>query len=588
MPFDKKEKIMYLKLTTTNWGKLQFVIKEKQKDYDFFEKDDISIFVYGYPFHASMSSWVSANDIYQLYLKKELNFIEELEGIYAIVIIDKMKEDCFVIIDRYGIYSLFYSKNNNHLILSDNISEIITHIPDIKLNQKSIIEYLNFGFKLGKKTHIEDIYEFESSTMYRINKRLQITEETYWNYLDKSNEERITNENFREIFNAHIMNAMILEKKVSLPITGGLDTRTILSACISKKQKLHCYTHGIKKSRDLKLAQKICNYFEINHSVYELNDKWIQNIPSMLEKNAEIFNGLIPSLTFLHVEESYKKEDKKGEVFISGILGNEIWRCLLGREVDDSMNIDDVSLAITKHYINKTGKLTNIYKGHNDKKIINSIKHSVKKELLKVKNAIDPITLTELFVYRNYCSNWASNSLKATGKHFKIVAAFLQKDLLQHNRLLSLERKTNGFIQKYIISKNSSYLTNVPLDARDWRHGVTIKNNLSLRIKGYLPVLHICFRYVANKVCKKIFKMDIFRPLHFTNYSDWLAKYHKKFLLEVLSYEKMVTKEFFKKKELEKIVDLFLNGDRSLTQFMVRLISLETWLKKVKEDMQVI
>lgn len=579
----RRKEFMYLKLTTDNWDRLRFTIRDKQKDYDSIEKDKISIFIYGYPFNVSTGKWISSNDVYQLYLGKELNFIEYVEGVYAIIIFDKIKEECFIIIDRYGVYSLFYLRNNSYVILSDNINEIITLMPHIKLNQQSIIEYLNFGFKLGNKTHIGNIYEFESSKIYQINKKLEMKGKIYWKFLAKSKEDKIKKENFREIFNAHIKTAMNLEKKISLPLTGGLDTRTILSACIHKKQRLHCYTHGVKNVPDVKLARKICNHFGIKHSVYELNEEWIKNIPSKLEKNADIFNGLVPSLTFMHVKESYEKEDNKGELFLSGLLGNEIWRCLLGREVISSSNIDDVSLIITKRYTSINKRLIDIYKDYSGKEIMNLIKESVKNELLKDKNAKEPIAFSELFVFRNYCSNWASNSLKSTGKHFKIFAAFLQKDLLQYLPLLSLKEKERGFIQKYIITKNNSYIANLLLDVVDLRHGATVRKNLSARLKEYMTLLPRYFRSAINKISKKLFKLDIFRLPYFTDYASWLRNHHKNFLLEVLSYEKMVTKDFFKKEELEKIVNLFLNGDNSLAEFIVRLISLEIWLKRVSE-----
>ena len=54
---------MYLKLTTDSWDALQFVIQDKQKDYDCFQKNSIDVFVYGYPFCASTGSWVTANEI---------------------------------------------------------------------------------------------------------------------------------------------------------------------------------------------------------------------------------------------------------------------------------------------------------------------------------------------------------------------------------------------------------------------------------------------------------------------------------------------------------------------------------------------
>ena len=43
----------------------------------------------------------------------------------------------------------------------------------------------------------------------------------------------------------------------------------------------------------------------------------------------------------------------------------------------------------------------------------------------------------------------------------------------------------------------------------------------------------------------------------------------------------MFARELFQKPELERIVNRFLNGDNSLTRFIVGLLSLEVWLRRV-------
>jgi len=565
---------MHLKLTKGNWDNLKFVVSRKQKDYQHLDKDDVGIFIYGYPFDYSTDSWITADGVYQLYSENELSFIHDIEGIYTIVILDKTKEKCFVIADRYGVYSMFYSRTHNHIILSDVISEIVPHMSGIRLNQESIIEYLNFGFKLGNKTHIEDIYEVESAIVYEISSDLEMTGEIYWEFQGKSAEDKMTKEEFLKIFNAHMATAMRLSEKVCLPLTGGLDTRTILSACLSEKERLHCYTHGTKDNSDVKIAQTICRDLGIQHSCYELNEEWIATIPFMAEVNAEMLNGLVSSIDSVHVEESYMKEEGKGELFISGVLGNEIWRCIIGNKVVKATNLDDIASITIRHLAAMDPNTVGIC--YRDEDTINLLRESVKKELLKSKNKEDPVALAEAFTFRNYCSNWASNSLKASGKHFKMVPAFLHRDLTPQIPLLSLAEKTSGYIQKYIIIRNNPYLASLPLDT-----GRTVTNDFSVKLKGDIIFLFRAFRIVMNMLSQKIFKADIIKFPYFTDYPGWFRSYHRKYVLDVLSYNTIATKDFFKRQELEKLVNAFLDGDSSLLRFMAGLLSLEIWLRKV-------
>ena len=582
---------MHLTLTTANWDRVGFVITAKQKDYDYVEKDDVSVFIYGYPFNDFTISWISAEDVYQLYSRDELHFVNDIEGLYTIVILDKVEGKCYVITDRYGVYSLFYCEVPSHVVLADTVSEIAAQMSRVKLNHQSVIEYLHLGLRLGNKTHIEDIYEFRPSTICEINRDLQMTQRRYWTLLGRPESDRIIEEDFREAFDAHIMTAMSLEQRISLPLTGGLDTRAILSACIPSKEKLHCYTHGVKDSNDVKTAQKICQYFGVEHSFYELNEEWIENIPRKLEDNAEIFNGLIPSLWFIHVQESYKKEENEGELLITGVLGNELWRCSLGRRVARSMNldptnrtsanIDDLALVITNLYASIDARLGDVYGDYSTEEIRRTIREAVREELLEAEHTNDPVALSEFFSFRCFCSNWAGNSLKATGKHFKVFAAFLQRDLLREIPLMILDKKAQGHIEKYIVAKNDPYLANVLLDLEDISHGVVIGGSMGLRFRGSTLLLSRKVKMGLNMMARRILKKDIFRIPYFTDYPNWLRNYHKAFVQEVLSYDKMVVKELFKKQELEGIVNAFLSGDDSLTRFVVGLLCLEIWLRRI-------
>lgn len=543
---------MYLKLTTTDLNRSEFVIDNKQKDYDYIEKDKIIIFIYGYPFNSSINSWISSNDVYQTYLRNGFDFVEDIEGIYSILIFDKIKNKCFLITDCYGVYNLFYLKNHKHIIISDTVGEIINHMQYVKLNKRSIIEYLNFGFKLGNKTHIEDIYVFESSAIYEINNELEITEKFYWNILDVTEKDKITKEKFRTIFNEHVLTAMSLSKKVSLPLTGGLDTRSILSACIPNMERLHCYTHGPRNHNDVKLAQKICEHFGINHNSYTWDENWIKELPSNFEKNASMFNGLFP-LGFLHVIESFKKESLDQELFITGVLGNQLFRHHpLGNKIVDSTDLDDVSLFIIQSlpsvfYLKTdlTYYYNNLFISYNGKEVIDLIRESIKTELKKAKNIKNALDLTEFFLFSTYCSNVASNSLKLTGKYFKVFLPFFHKDLLQQTHFMSLKEKTQGSIQKYIICENSSYLGDLPY----------VSSNRAIK---YIKLF-------TNKVSQKLVKRNVFNSPAIIDYNRWIRNYHTDFLLDVLDYEKMITKGLFRKQEFEKIVDPFLNENQSLT-----------------------
>jgi hypothetical protein len=70
---------MYIKLHAHDWDKNQIIISEDQMDYDLTENNDITVFIYGYPFNPKTGMWVSGSYVISLYLKNNINFIHEID-----------------------------------------------------------------------------------------------------------------------------------------------------------------------------------------------------------------------------------------------------------------------------------------------------------------------------------------------------------------------------------------------------------------------------------------------------------------------------------------------------------------------------
>ena len=310
---------------------------ELSLDWKLFEIEKRSIYIYGYPFHCRLKRWVHPKDINEWIQNDNFDFLSEIDGIYTILILGLKN---YVITDRYGVYTLFYKKTNNSIIISDSIHKILDCSLNYELNNDSVYEFLNFGFKIGNKTLIKDIYEFEGAFIYSFTNDLIIKSEKYWNIFD--NQDLMSKEKFRLCFNKRVKLASKLESAISLPLTGGLDTRNILSSCITFKEQLHCYTHGETDIEDRLLAKIICNHFEIEHSARSWDINWIKKIPKLLEQNALMFNGN-NGLFYIHVIESLKKESKNQKLFLSGVLGNQLFRHHpIGNTLPVFNNIDEI------------------------------------------------------------------------------------------------------------------------------------------------------------------------------------------------------------------------------------------------------
>lgn len=563
---------MHFKLQSRKWDESSFTVDSWEKDYSFYEYDGISTFIYGYPFNANIPVWLNASDIYYLYKKSGTGFADDVEGVFTIIINDKKMGKCFIVTDRYGAYRMFYSNNEECIVISDLINEIVPYLPRAALNFSSILEYLNMGFKFGNKTHINGIYQFEYGSIYEIDKGLKMKRIPYWSAIDSLGSESISDDEFLEIFNSHINTAFKLEDKISLPLSGGMDSRTLLSACINNAGNIHCYTHdfGCLSHRDVKIAKRICSSLCLSHSIYKYDDDFGKKIPSMAYGYADIFNGLIPAVIYMHVINSYNNEKDKSILLLPGAMGSEVWRCYLDKNSGKSKNVDDMCSKAVDYFVNPV--VTGLFKDLSREDVVSYLKSSIMDEFHK-NGGYEPM-FNEIFTFLGDFQNYGSVTFKVLGRYFKVFAGFAQKHLLNKVLVLQPAERSMGLMHKYIISNNCSKLLDFPLESGLFMDMDSISTIRSYTIRG--------FNRIKNTVLS-LQQGNVFNKSYFTNYPYWFRSYHSRYLKDMLHYDHMVTGNLFDKKSLENIVALFLKGDNSCSKFIFYLLSLEIWLKKLKK-----
>jgi hypothetical protein len=570
---------------TDDWDEYHLVFSDIQKDYELAENDDLIVFIYGYPFNPKTGKWISGKDVCLLFSLNDLNFIHDIDGIFTIMIIDIINKTMQIITDRYGIYNLFYYQDDIQFIVSDKIYEIMSHLDNVKLNVQSIMEYLYFGFKLGNKTHIDGVKEFEGSTIVRVDSDLNMKKDVYWNLIGKNEKHKISKENFRIAFNDHIKAAFALEKEITIPLSGGLDTRTILSSSIYQNLNFECFTYGKENAPDVKIAKKICNHLNIKHTFFEIDEEMIKDIPLAFKKGAWNYNGLIPPYSSLSLKsfEDYSKD----KLILLGSLGNEIWRGLLADKNMEYMTRDMIVSIIMNLFSRNKQKLLEVYNGYSNKEILDRLKRSLENEMFSSSGSENPIDQFETFVLKNWGSNWAGAAYKGSGKYFKIFSTYLNKDILPQIVLQNRNERMNGSIQKYIISKNNPYLAGVRLDTADIRHGASVNNNIVSKFKDMQAIIPHYSKAAVNYIPKRILRKTIFKTPYFTDYPNWLSDYNMNFIQDVLEHDKMITKNLFKRDKLYEIIQLFFKGDDSLEQIVTRLIGLELWLSECSRNSKI-
>lgn len=203
------------------------------------------------------------------------DFLNKLNGQFAIAIWDKKKEELFLARDRVGIRPLYYTEVKGSFVFASEIKSFL-EFPEIefKLSPKAISEYFTFWTALSPATVFKDIFELSPGTYLKINaKGKKIVK--YWELpMCKSSTYQYTNveeaaKDFEQIFSDAVKLRLRADVPVAAYLSGGLDS-SVTTSFIKKSAPKHLKTFSIgfsEKDFDESSYQNTAvKYFDTQHA----------------------------------------------------------------------------------------------------------------------------------------------------------------------------------------------------------------------------------------------------------------------------------------------------------------------------------
>ena len=101
----------------------------------------------------------------ELFSKIGEKSFQELNGIFAFIIFDKLKNKLICVRDRMGVKPLYYFKNNNNYYFCSEIKGILSIFQNLKINFKAVNFYLqNSFYDYSRQTFFKDIFQLNQGS----------------------------------------------------------------------------------------------------------------------------------------------------------------------------------------------------------------------------------------------------------------------------------------------------------------------------------------------------------------------------------------------------------------------------------------
>jgi len=284
--------------------------------------------------HKQALRQLNAGDLIGLYQKHGKDFIQYVKGIFLVVICDEAAQTYLAYTSKSGLYRLYYSHDNDTLFISSSLSSIINNMSSApQLDDIALIQHGVFEHTLGERTFYQGIKMLDNHCYLDYDlKKVKLHE--YYNlamYLKARPEYswKETTNLLPDEFNK-AMDAVVLGvDKFNSALTGGYDSRTILSYILNRKIEGYClYTWAADKQwEDVAVASLIAEKLKLKYDSIELGVEMIKHYEENSDKQIYWTDGS-GSINRCNQMYSHEVLVKYSRDLISGYFGSELFRPL--------------------------------------------------------------------------------------------------------------------------------------------------------------------------------------------------------------------------------------------------------------------
>ncbi|MCW8850080.1 MAG: hypothetical protein OQJ81_08910 [Melioribacteraceae bacterium] len=454
--------------------------------------------------------------------------------------------------DKFGLRELYYYETDNQFIFSTRLDLIIPYASDSSINFNAFGSLWLTNFQLSHSSIFNKINRLgpsgriicENNEIFIHNKKF-VKSET-------GNSKPNFSKELASFCNPDDLN----NKSISLALSGGIDSRLILSELLKVEKKFSCHTFINDDDKDLEIAQILCEKHKIKLALID-RDKL--SLESIEQKVLSLYKHISPNmpitqlLDFVFYGNSYLSD----KLILDGGFGGFYRRQYLNRI-----------------YLNGYSNLNN-----NDK---------VKSLLYAPKPAI--------FNYEISSQMTDGLNLDIINLIEKFETPKTKEELAEILDLISIQYMLPAIYSSGQISLDQHYLSYMPLvqenlinlgmniPQKDRRDSIFIKNLIKDTEQGlervHLVNNNVKYPYRLNykvAMVKLLIHRKLLKRNNYSRYNVYINSRDK--IYDLVNSSDFRNNHFFDQKNIHNQVEQFFNGNYSLGTYLDWALSFYYWSK---------
>ncbi len=267
--------------------------------------------------------------------------VNNIYGHYYYVLLDKKQGTLIIGNSLFSLLPLYYSEVNGRLIFSNNAFALGEYLGLNNISRKFILETMLFNYPLFNQSIIENIMLVPSNSCikidsgsWRISKHTGVENWFSADPLSWRKSADMTSSLFLEIVKRYLP-----AEKYFSSLTGGFDSRTLVSAGLLYGKDFSCYSFGSAGSKDTEIPEELSEKAGLSYVKILLDQDYVES--ENLNNGLEFVYNASGTASFARAHYLYaaKTLGIARKYIITGNFGSELLRAVHVRGVVFSPNL---------------------------------------------------------------------------------------------------------------------------------------------------------------------------------------------------------------------------------------------------------
>ena len=232
--------------------------------------------------------------------EEDSTFPLPLNGRFHGLLVDHKLGTAKLFNDRYGMHRVYFHEGRDAFYFAAEAKGILAARPDLRRPDfQGLGELVSFGAVLQDRTLFKDIHLLPSGSAWALadgalQKKAQYFQAAEWEKLPRLQSEEYYQE-LRATFARTLPRYFDGREPVGIALTGGMDTRVIMSWRKAAPNSLPCYTFGgtYRDCRDVITARRVAKICQQPHTVVAADNRFLSRFAHYAERSIYLTDGCV-------------------------------------------------------------------------------------------------------------------------------------------------------------------------------------------------------------------------------------------------------------------------------------------------------